>query len=1580
VDRSSALAQLVTLTGGLAPAAGTTEADLRTVRDALARSLLRHAVDHTAVITAMPSPPARALSGAELGELADSLDRAEAAETAEPVPLVFRRSLPAPGIANSALTPTQTAGMSSQVVGPFADEMGALYWFDIFPLVHETAISRTPTAAPFLVLPLEVVTAPVPAMLDVAAGSLWVSAQLLAPAAPAGSYTGFAISGGTLTFSAAPTLGAGGLEVATGTMVTLTVSPQYQPGPIGGGEPGADGGAVVADLPGEVTFVFTSGGAEITALGNASLTVFGATVGLAWEAAAPVYEAALGELLVPLTPDHPVFTPASHLSDLFALNGSATVQAGAWALPVATTQAAQLGTASGAGLLTLALGAGMSAAWQGVTAEPAMLGGAFISGAAGVVTVLGAIASPRQVQGEIGLWWSGAPGSGTRSSIDLTLPNGALIDYISIADYDGTEHVEIVTAGSSLAAHIDRPLAADGSRLGPTMTGTVAAYESTSADAVLIVADAPPASAPPPPIALSLHNALLVTSPPTVLLVAGTYTATPAEIDSGGLLLAFGLSRLLPTLPDPYAANFMPVVRQADSSVAAAASAGSELLVSVRWSPTADPQLAFADSSPVSEVLDVEELPASPAPEPAGSAGEQDLSWKNQMGRLLNDSIGGPAPVLFMLDVSSEVDQFGVGAAGGRPSDTAATAEADQASWSISGLDLVAPCQDLRVFTTPAVQWEPVVTIQNPKVLPYPFPSPAGFLDDGGPTLMGAADVTLVPVAPASVLDRVVSAYAGGAAAGVQFTLPFGMVAVATLPTRPKIILPLGHRPGLSEVQPAFPVQGMAGGHQLSLTAPATVPTFGSALIPGATVQLRNFVDANGNPLLDPRPPGPPPAPGGLPLSVLGPDVDEMFNGRFAPGMAGAAVPVSRIDFSGYGASSFSEWADPGADPPNVVQARFNMIVGRASREVVQVKAIMYGCHFEATVVRTITIDRQDGNEIDRYDSGWQAVTRGRYDVAGFTVHPGAVVGSFNIRNIADTSQTYTTSSGAELVGVYFDADIQIDGVTSGASNGLVPSVGQFGFVHIGPTGTTMQPADLAELINNQGPLGGPVDCVISVGGTKQTMRLTRVEIDNAPHPGASEQHEFAVAARGTVTLPQPGNWSVLARTDDVSEPAAIDPDLGVPLIRQGAAGGSPSTSPWRLAEAVDLWAPDPPSMDYCLLHATDSTRLLFPRPAIATGTAAFTSDQVPAFADGFALMGATGIFPRQDACLAFPSAAYSLQIGGAGAFTLTGLPPSFPPSMSQRTLATSSAGTIGFEYGDGSGNQSAISVAITPNAWSFRAKPVNVRLDMTPFDALMRTVGDLEVTSAAGFAFHNGKVVLGSVLTPLEDLLSFLAELGLPSALAVSMSNAGWTSTTRYKMQSRLFFEMPSPLLPQSVNYAVTHSPLGKLGLKVKTGLVSTSQWSYFLTFSGSAQFPVFPLVYAGGLASLGITINFPAGTLPQSEVLSFSFGVIATVGGDIVPGVLELQASISFAFMLVVTISTNDSVAVGCALTIKGQGQILSGVVTITFTAEASGVVTVTSPQSVQVTFSVSLDVQVCWCLDVSFSESWQFTQALA
>lgn len=1575
MDPSTIAAQIAGLTGDLTPAAGATASQLDAVRKALALYLLNQGTGAATAVLGLPVAPAATPSAELMKELGQLVGNA-ASSAVGPAPLVFRRSLPAIAIGNPAFVPSAMSGMRGQSVGPFVDTLGAPYWFDIIPALQQTVISWAGDSTPLLSLPLAVPGGTLPTTLTVGAGSLWMYASLLAAAAPSGGYAGVLIKGGTVTFSAAPVATSSGLQIAAGTTVTLTFEPGGTAGPTGQTGPGADGGAAIVNVPPVVTLSFAQTGATLSVVQDASLTAYGTAVTLQWRGASPVYNAAVAQLLVPLQASSATFAIATAQSSLFRPTGAAPVAGAGWALPVAVTPAAQLGGASSAGLLAMQLAPGLKVTCKALSATPQSLGAVMLEATGGMLVLIAQATLAGGTEGTIKLWPNASAGSAYNSELDLQAPPGGTLYYNSVGDFGGTTSTEIAAAAVQISAHIDRPVAADGSRLGPDLPGWAAWYSSPAQNGVLVFGLLPVGWAQPPaPIALALHNALMVTTPPELLLVTGTFGAMPSELQTGGLLLVFGLRTILPILPDPYAANFLP-----GRAGATPGAESSLVLASVVWSPTTRTTLNFSAVQLSSANFALNGLSPT-AVNAAGAAAMKAQSRSlSALDHSISESVGTVGAGVLLLDVSTNVDQFGVAfAAGNYP--TPAAGAGNEAGLTITGLDLVAPTSALRVFTTPAVQWEPVTTVQNPLVQPSPFPSPAGFLDDGGPSYLIANDVTLVPVAPAPVLDEVLAAYGRGAAAAVRFTLPFGMAAAAQLPARPKFPLPWTTRAGLTTVQPSFVPQSMLGGRQLSLTAPVSLLVFNpsSPSIPGVAVQLTNLVDQGGNPLIDPRP-------GGQQLSVLGPDVDTVFNSEFGPGGKSPRIPVTRFDLSGYGASMFSSWVDSSAAPPTVVQVRLNVIVGRTSHEVVQVKSILYP--WGAIVVRTITIDRQDDTEVTRYDSGWVAATPGRFAISGMTVHPGAVTGADNIREISDTAQKYAGPGGVELVGVYFDADMEISGVVAGAGNGLVPSTGQFGFIQTAPANTPLTAAQLAEVITANGPLGGPVDCVLAIGGTAQTMRVARVEVGNAPHPGASETNEFAAVARGSVTLPQ-GSWSVVSRTDTVSEPTPIDPDRGVALLRQGQAGGPAPTTPWRLAETGDLWLPDSPSMDFCLMYATDSTRVLFPRPQIAFGATAFTSDQIPLLADGFALMGATSICPRQDACLQLPDANYQLQINGAGAFTLVNVPPSFAPTMPSRILSTGSAGTIGFEYADEHGTIAQVALAISPNAWSVGLTGVNVRLDLSPFNGLLRTAGDFQATSAAGVSMQNGRLVLGSVLQPLETMFQFLEQLGMPDPLSLSFANAGSTSSTSYKLKAGITFSLPSPLIPGSK--ALMETPEWKIGVGLKamfgnspssvnTLSTSSTQWSFSCTLNGSIQWAiVIPKVYVGGLIGFGISATFPAGNSAQSESLSFQLGVIASIGGDIVPKVIHIEGSISFSFMLIVGIAPSTSVAVGCGLAMSVSGSLLSGLLAISFGANANGLVTVTDPKSVQATFDVSVDVTVCWFLSVGFDESFQYTQSI-
>jgi hypothetical protein len=652
---------------------------------------------------------------------------------------------------------------------------------------------------------------------------------------------------------------------------------------------------------------------------------------------------------------------------------------------------------------------------------------------------------------------------------------------------------------------------------------------------------------------------------------------------------------------------------------------------------------------------------------------------------------------------------------------------------------------------------------------------------------------------------------------------------------------------------------------------------------------------------------------------------------------------------------------------------------------VVQVRSVLYP--WGAIVVRTITIDRQDDSAIFRHDSGWVAATPGTFDpsvLPGITVHPGAVLGAFNIREIRDTTQAYKNAA-VELTAVYFDADIQIDGVVSGASNGLAPSIGQLGFVQTKPVLGSLQPPDLADLIASQGALGGPVDCVIAVAGTAQTMRISRVEIANAPQAGAATVQEFAAAARGSLVLPASGSWSVLARTDNASEPTPIDADRGVPLIRQGPAGGPPGATPWRLAEPVDLGVPDTPSMDYCLLHATESTRVLFPRPKIESGSTAFISTQAPLLADGFALLEATGICPRQDACLKFPDANYELQIGGAGEFTLANVPDSFLPSRPDRALASGAAAAIGFEYQDEKQppTPTQVSVAIQPDSWSVGLKGVNVRLDITPFTGLMRFVGDMQAASGSGVSFSNGKLVLGSVLQPLQDMLTFLKSLRPPGPLKLSFSNSGWTRTYKSSFAS-IQFDIPPPILPDDRDSIKVGGGFGKTTPESDPFAVA---WVFDIDFEiiwAFGTFPPPPLALVGILKFEAVLGGPFHDAPPESETLKLQLGVALHGKKDLVPGgSVQLEGMIAIAITLVLTSDpTQPPFGLGGGIIADGSFQISTGAVVfvqIQLTLEFDFLVVQFHPPVAQGTFDIQFDITIAWCVDVSWEAKYQFTQDL-
>ena len=246
---------------------------------------------------------------------------------------------------------------AAERLGPFIDSNGVNRSIILLPITTSRPFAFGSAAAPFGVLPI--VDAPADGTsFTLGGGSVWFETNLLVPGVATGSFSGFLISGGTLTASAT-VMQQGGVYVApVGT--TLTVTANLAPPPAGSGSPGGDlTGATIA-LPASVTIVFTQSSATIEALGGSSVKLYGREVGLTWNNAAPTALTGFPAILIPCKASVAAFDFASVASKVFVPAGTATINAAGWSLPIAVTTLAQLGAASGAGSLVLELGAGAS--------------------------------------------------------------------------------------------------------------------------------------------------------------------------------------------------------------------------------------------------------------------------------------------------------------------------------------------------------------------------------------------------------------------------------------------------------------------------------------------------------------------------------------------------------------------------------------------------------------------------------------------------------------------------------------------------------------------------------------------------------------------------------------------------------------------------------------------------------------------------------------------------------------------------------------------------------------------------------------------------------------------------------------------------------------------------------------------------------------------------------------------------------------------------------------------------------------------------------------------------------------------
>lgn len=1250
---------------------------------------------------------------------------------------VFVRTVPVRTTQLTGSTTVAAAGVRAKTFGPFNHRLtDRPFFFDIVKIKKLIPLYVQGHAEPLILFNAEFTlgrllgeTPELTRNFKVIPDTVWILAKLFDPAAPAGYYMGLRVKGGSITLNANPFLDAGKLSISSTTAASCQFDLEQNDS--FGNDPsspfGIDARNAKYQLPVNLAFTFQALTKNITAIADSTWTLYGQQNSFVFGGMQNcVYNALLGRLCIPLQCNTPAFAISDCQSPFSTLSGATEITQSWWGLPVAKIDITAPLEADGNGALIALCKEGLTASWEKLEGQRLNLLQPFIIGEPGRIGISEFKANASGASQTFSLWQDEA--NPHYSTLQLHIPSSTLFLFNTLAKGD-----ELVACFCNADVACDRPVQVNGNAVPVRSKNSLLMLAVSKYRRLLMLLDENmlwdnklPADKIPKvrPFALAMHNALFTVTPPNGLVIFADVSDDFSALRKGKLYLYFGLFSYLPTLPDPYAANLGVLESQfrgSDNNVAGVAVPNrgrvtAWLIGLVQWSQREAEHDKVGVSfhfAPMQTALEIEKdrspqqadntatfLPSFSSTQASSAQTTDSNVPAHTFARAAATTDGrmnfGRMDDFALIDVSSKANQMGVAFSFSnntlqqvlaRKYDIDIQNDNNQNDSNaqffpvqMRGLDVVALGRHAQSFTVPQISWEPVLNTTPPQCLPGasipspdnpdvmipaspPFDPPIGwnyYQNDGFPTRLGNLGKEPVTLSPIPLAKYLVNSYRNreDGKTYAMFNLPFGMLALAFLDSsKPGI-----QRANIENISPVFD-DYIIGGLQLELSGGISVNPSEGNLFEGFTFQLHNINDAAGN---------------GAGYSNLAHSPDVIFNGEFSqsfnmpPGRP--AVPLEKIGISGYGASTFSSWENKDALFAQTSQAFFNVAAGRTSREVVQVKSMVYP--WGIRVVRTITLFRMGNGYVARVDSGWQAQSDGLFDFRypvndhltkkkvsklrpnPFSIHPGPIRGLRNVRNIREIPKAYTDTTqviylwteGADgmpvaaeapksktviLQGISFDCDVEIDNVVEGGNNNLVASAGVTGYIQLAPPAAPIDAQALKGLLGyEKNSIGGPLNCMIKVAGTKQRMRIDRFDVNTSQDSGGATV--FAGAVRGAVVLPKDGSWTLVQHTRGSGEVTPMPEKLSVPLIAEGLLDPITNAFPaianivQRIAFPNDLLkTPNADTINFGFLQNMNTQKVLFLTPAFRNGVESLMSKTPPLLADAYRLMNTSSIFPN---------------------------------------------------------------------------------------------------------------------------------------------------------------------------------------------------------------------------------------------------------------------------------------------------------------------------------------------------------------
>lgn len=1398
-------------------------------------------------------------------------------------------------------------------LGPFIDWDGQLIRVVCFESqARARSVVVRPLVAPDeLVLQLPIDSTPANDDLHewrLPAGSVWIRSRFLVPGAP--DFAGLRISSGTLTFAGATPIlrDHDNILAPPAAAWTLTVVPERA-----AASPGSDAAAITITPPEQIIVTANQPPATI---GTVRISGFGADIACDPSAAAPAVQN--GVCLLPLSPPQDRWTIDANRSSLAQFRGDMQIEFPAWALPIAQRGAVVLPEAPHGGSLIARLTGEMRSTLSGVTGQPFTWFVSTFTANACRLEIEGLQIRPGG-RADFALW----PGSRTRLAFDRQPVQTLRFrserdgdDAIGIRGGRQDNTWDAPRQSNGLAFRFDQAEIDTFGLVGWPSDPLVTCLSHLTADVAEALSG------------IALENAYLIVRPPLRCAVTAAVDAALTDGPTGLAFLFLDGRDAIPTLPDPYATNLV-----LDRVLAGLDTFPHRLRVALDWLWSQPPSVLVTIRDPVRVVSPNQPLADQQEP---GSIDEAWRGWVQSRG-----------PRTLLLDLSTREHLFGVAieqvagvqATAADPLPVISHFERNQ---------LTVPLNSVRLFMQPQVHWEPVWAEPNPDP-DNPILRRGRYDSATAPGLdLVAADGPRLPVAviPDAVTQGILDATRLGQRAAALFSLPLGMRAVAQF--SPSRRPPFGRPIATTLHQPDF--GRLHAAQQLRLEVGAVPPLVDdpSRSMPGAAAQTENLATTPSAEF--------PADPARRRRSVLATDtLLNAFNSAFT-----TRLPLHRVDLSGYGLTTFSEWhVRPDDQGAAVVKVQFEVLNGRTAYEVIQFRARLWECR--ARVIRTVTMQRHNSAAIVLTDSGWVAIEDGIFfppGAIGFDapIENGVVRRFSRIRRIRTTGRLVMLPSKRTVDEVVFDANAVID-TASKTGDVTVPLLNRTGYIHLPVGGKELDAADLTALFAQVGSITSPIDASVTLNDT-WPVHLTSIASDAAPDDASKPG--FAVAAVGSPQLPRAGQWSAVRMDPTTRAAFAIDQRAGVPFVRRGA-GDIVVREP---ADTRRAKAQKP----YALLMSTHASRALFPAPRLSPGAAPEVRCDAPSLADPYSLVQTTSAFPAASSVLTLKEPATFKVANDAWqivsrSFTFTPPSPDLLKSSEWSFARDYAAGTIDLDID-----------TLNPTPWTIAVPPANVTLTLPPpLSDLFRLKAPYQAASASLPTLPKPTLEFIGPLEDLKEIVNALAgflDIGIDADVDVLQVGSG--TAPAFLVRIRLAFKIGSP--EERIDIGVGKF-FGELALdgSLELGTAGISKAPRLgLAFKGDIQQGIIPpLIYAGGLFRFAIEV--PLDGTPSIEL---ALGVVASIGGDLIKGLLEVEVTVHYGYMLV-----PETLKPGVLLGLDARAKLLSGLVGFSFGVEAMARIDRVTLEDPEVTIwahiRVAASVQIAWLIEEDVDFETQFEQ---